>query len=106
MAEAAMRSVFTRLGFTDAAARVAVNQEGYNTLRDLQRMAKQMSAVENLCKTIRRPGGKFAKHSISAEDDDDGVEETMTAKGRNALIKNQIAKKKGASVKFKSGKGG
>ena len=48
---------------------------------------------------------EFAKHSIACDDDDDGGDETMTAKGRNALVKNQIAKKKAASVKFKSGGG-
>jgi len=52
---AAMRQVFTRLGFTQEAATSIVDVQGIDSLEELRILSD--SDVENLCKVVRRPGG-------------------------------------------------
>ena len=52
---AAMRQLFQRLGFTQPAARAAVDDQGMNALEEVRLLTD--TEAENLCKVIRRPGG-------------------------------------------------
>ena len=54
-ANAAMRQMFTRLGFTQAAAQAIVMEQGFDTLDEVKLLKDD--EVESLCKVIRRPGG-------------------------------------------------
>ena len=52
---AAMRQMYQRLGFTEAAANSILNAQGVRTLDDLCDLDETRCA--NLCKNLRRPGG-------------------------------------------------
>lgn len=54
-ANAAMRTMFTRLGFSQAAAQAIVDDQGLDTLAEVKLLTDD--EVESLCKVIRRPGG-------------------------------------------------
>jgi hypothetical protein len=51
----AMRTMFVRIGFTNVAAQVIVDEQGMDTLDEIQLLTDD--EIENLCKVIRRPGG-------------------------------------------------
>ncbi len=51
----AMRTMFVRIGFTNAAARVIVEEQGMDTLNEILLLTDD--EVENLYKVIRRPVG-------------------------------------------------
>jgi hypothetical protein len=55
---AAMRGVFTRIGFTFEAASLLVGDQGINELKEIRRLTD--SEAEDLCKVLRRPGGAIA----------------------------------------------
>ena len=52
----AMRAMFERIGFTNAAAIMVTDEQGINTLIEVCNLAD--ANVENLCKVLRRPGGQ------------------------------------------------
>jgi hypothetical protein len=51
----AMRTMLVRIGFTNPAALVSVEDQGMDTLEEIQLLTDD--EIENLCKVIRRPGG-------------------------------------------------
>ena len=53
--DAMMRQAFVRLGFTQQGAVAVVNEQGISTIEELGLLTED--EIENLCKTIRRPGG-------------------------------------------------
>ena len=55
---AAIRSLYTRMGFSVAAAQSMVDEQGLTSLDDIKVLTDQR--VEALCKVIRRPGGREA----------------------------------------------
>ena len=55
---AAIRSVYTRCGFSKAATAAIVNKQGIDTLEEI-RFLKD-SEIDSLCKVVRRPGGAIA----------------------------------------------
>ena len=55
---AAIRSLYTRMGFSVAVAQSMVDEQGLTLLDDIKILTDQR--VEALCKFIRRPGGREA----------------------------------------------
>jgi hypothetical protein len=55
---AAIRSLYTRMGFSVAAAQSMVDEQGLTSLDDIKVLTDQR--VEALCKVICRPGGREA----------------------------------------------
>ena len=55
---AAIRSLYTRMGFSVTAAQSMVDEQGLTSLDDIKVLTDQR--VEALCKVIRRPGGREA----------------------------------------------
>ena len=51
----AMRTMLQRIGFSAAASQVLVNEQGMDTLAEIQLLSDD--EVESLCRVIRRPGG-------------------------------------------------
>ena len=52
---AAIRSVYTRCGFSEVVAAATVKKQGINTLEEI-RFLKD-SEIDSLCKVVRHPGG-------------------------------------------------
>ena len=52
----AMRAMFERMGFTNAAASLLTDDQGIDTLIEVRNM--EDANIENLCKVLRRPGGQ------------------------------------------------
>jgi hypothetical protein len=53
----AMRTMLQRIGFSAAASQVLVDEQGMDTLAEIQLLSDD--EVESLCRVIRRPGGTF-----------------------------------------------
>jgi hypothetical protein len=51
----AMRTMLQRIGFSAAASQVLVNEQGMDTLAEIQLLTDD--EIKNLCKVVRRPGG-------------------------------------------------
>ena len=51
----AMWTVLVRIGYTNAAAQVIVEEQGMDVLEEIQLLTD--NEIENLCKVIRQPGG-------------------------------------------------
>jgi hypothetical protein len=51
----AMRTMLQRIGFSAAASQVLVDEQGMDTLAEIQLLTDD--EIENLCKVVRRPGG-------------------------------------------------
>jgi len=62
MAAAAMRTAFTRLGFTADAAATIVGDQGIDTVNEIGFLVDD-NRVELLCKAVRRPGGQVANNA-------------------------------------------
>ena len=56
-AQAAMRTMYARIGFTAAAAQVIVDEQGLDSLDEVKLLTDD--EIESLCKVIRRPGGSI-----------------------------------------------
>ena len=54
----AIGSVYTRYGFSEAAAAAIVNEQGIGTLEEIRFL--KYTEIESLCKVVRRPGGAIA----------------------------------------------
>ena len=52
----AMRAMFERMRFTNAAASLLTDDQGIDTLIEVRNM--EDANIENLCKVLRRPGGQ------------------------------------------------
>jgi ribosomal protein S13 len=52
---AAMRTMFTRIGFTAATAQAIVEDQGLDNLAEVKLLTDD--EIESLCKVLRRPGG-------------------------------------------------
>jgi hypothetical protein len=57
-AKNAIRTLYTRMGFSAAAAQSMLDEQGLTSLDDIKVLTDQR--VEALCKVIRRPGGRDA----------------------------------------------
>jgi hypothetical protein len=55
---AAIRSPYTRVGFSAVAAQFIVDEQGLTSLQDIKTLTDEQ--VKDLCKVIRRPGGREA----------------------------------------------
>ena len=53
----AVRNMYTRMGFSQAAATEICNEQGYDSLDELKLLSD--SDVVELCKVVRRPGGQI-----------------------------------------------
>jgi hypothetical protein len=51
----AMRTMFVRIGFTNTASQVIVDEQGMDSLDEIRLLTDD--EIESLCKVIRRPGG-------------------------------------------------
>jgi ribosomal protein S13 len=57
MNNAVMREAMTRIGFTEAAARALVEEQGIDNLEEVKLLIDD--EIESLCRVIRRPGGNL-----------------------------------------------
>jgi hypothetical protein len=53
----AMRTMFNRIGFTIAASQIIIDKQGLDSLDEIRLLTDD--EIENLCKTVRCPGGKI-----------------------------------------------
>ena len=55
---AAICAIYTRCGFSEAAAAAIVNKQGIDILEEIRFL--KYSEINSLCKVVRRPGGTVA----------------------------------------------
>lgn len=61
-----MKEAFVRLGMSDAAAAAIVDEQGINSILELQLLTD--TEIENLCKVVRRPGGTMPNPAATGHD--------------------------------------
>ena len=86
---AAMRQMFTRLGFTQAAAQavVIVDYQGFNSLAKVKLLKDE--EVESLCTVIRRPVDSTVPAADPAADPavpNPGIQVSLKAKNQMKLL--------------------
>ena len=83
-AQAAMRTMYARIGFTAAAAQVIVDEQGLDSLDEVKLLTDD--EIESLCKVIRRPGGSIPGAAGAAPVANHGTPDNLRAENHLKLL--------------------